>query len=195
MSRIPRPSRPQRRLKLRTLAEAQAYHDGLTTRQPETGQSPTWPSLGEGLGPSGEQSENPLFNRLPQDSPDQEASPRNSVGEGKYLVEILKGDEVVRSVRTPNRQAAQQLAYDTMQFAATTYNAILDHQGDDFLVVERSQYSNSLDDWEGLILVEWAVFPDRGDVWAARVTVSEEAFDTDTRDDDEDEDTIIVLLF
>jgi hypothetical protein len=81
-----------------------------------------------------------------------------------------------------------------MTFAATSYNAIQDRTGDDYLRVERSQYTEELNEFEGQIVCEWAIFPDEGAVWAARVTVVDDNVDRKSTDDDYEEMIAIILI-
>jgi hypothetical protein len=82
-----------------------------------------------------------------------------------------------------------------MQFAATSYNAIQDRSGYDYLTPERSQFSREDGaEFDGQIVVEWAIFPSAGATWAARVTVSEEDVDSESTDETSDDYVIVLLI-
>lgn len=142
---------------MRNLDVAQEFLGHRTTPRPGTGQLPTSRTPVTSEATSGDRSERPLYNRLPQDSHDQEASQRNNL---LYRVDLLDGNARYDTRYTEDRTDAVTLAHDVIQAAASEWNAVHRLRGDDRVRPERSQFADvDTAVFDGQILVEWTVFP------------------------------------
>jgi hypothetical protein len=153
---------------------------------------PTWPTQATSEETSDDWNERPPYRLRQQDSPDQEASPRNS----GYTVEFLDGSRVVKAIQVEDRTDAVSLAYDMMQFAATSYNAIGNRQGSNRLTPERTQFTElGANERAGDIVVEWSVIPDGTSRYqAARVTVGTPSGNSEDSGDSEDGPEVVFIL-
>lgn len=168
--RTQQPQTPRRHLLYpwKSPEEAARSVEDTTIQLPATVPSPTWREAEPRLETREEWQEKRQYNPRRPDSHDQAASQKN-----KYLVQALDGNRVYRDCIIEDRPDAVSLAYDMMQFAATSYNAIGNRQGKARLEPERMQFAEpGTPEFDRQIIVEWAVIPDdTPNYQACRVTV------------------------